>query len=928
MAKLYPPYIEGTIPAFFESDKGEVKLTTPLSMNKAVGISDVKGFELKIKTAQTGILLGTFKSKGFDIVSKMEAWFDLEDIKNKLTVGQYYKIQIAYIDENDLPGYYSTVGVAKYTSMPTVTIDGLREDIINTHQNKYLGAYSQLNKDITERVYSFRFDLYDINEKIVATSGEILHNRSNDITNYESQDEWSYLKDLETNMPYYIQYTVKTLNNLTVSSPGYRIMQKKTIDPELKVDLVAEMNYDNGFVDLTLVGYINKDTGLEEPVNGSFIILRASDDENYTNWSEVFRFNLNSELPSKKLWKDHTVVQGRMYQYALQQYNDYGLYSNKLLSNIVYSDFEDAYLFDGQRQLKIRYNPKVSSFKNTMYETKIDTIGGKHPFIFRNGITRYKEFPVSGLISYFMDEDELFVTKDKYGLKEITTNHTRENVASERDFKLEVMDWLSDGNVKLFRSPTEGNYLVRLLNVSLTPVEGIGRLLHTFSATAYEIADCTFENLEKYKIIEVEMPKTENLQWQTMNFAEVKNGVIEYVPYGNPFVGEGEGTEVYIVDGDVIVGQKDNKKIEKRYLDESKNLLRDASGNNLISQTMVFNNMMPGDKILIVQKAEHNMTPEASIFVIGATGSYRIEHPVGVSGIYLIDDKLPYGDLLFSYYVKTQNTFNMVTSVDMSEVPVRQFMGIQPSDIEKNKDGTIINVTNQNIIDLIQNAKTDLVQIYQMQFEKRPVEYLYKGADPKKYYKTNDFSIEANLEELDPYYLYEIRKDDKVIAYLDGLPDESYSGDTLVKTYREYTAELYDTKIYIGDNPEVDIYQTERFTLKDFDKIDNLKIGLGVMLTMAYQVRILSYNLESDNPPPISKQELMDKLNIAKTKLNEWETALANCSAALEKGTMTLEEYIKQEQKFRKWRDSRYQEYVETLGEIIKVYKEDNVITV
>ena len=44
MAKLYPPYIEGTIPAFFKSDDdGTVMITVPLSMNKAVGEREVKG---------------------------------------------------------------------------------------------------------------------------------------------------------------------------------------------------------------------------------------------------------------------------------------------------------------------------------------------------------------------------------------------------------------------------------------------------------------------------------------------------------------------------------------------------------------------------------------------------------------------------------------------------------------------------------------------------------------------------------------------------------------------------------------------------------------------------------------------------------------------------------------------------------------------
>jgi hypothetical protein len=48
-----------------------------------------------------------------------------------------------------------------------------------------------------------------------------------------------------------------------------------------------------------------------------------------------------------------------------------------------------------------------------LLESKIDTIGSKHPFIFRNGNVNYKEFPISGLISYFMDEEELFITKNE-----------------------------------------------------------------------------------------------------------------------------------------------------------------------------------------------------------------------------------------------------------------------------------------------------------------------------------------------------------------------------------------------------------------------------------------------------------------------------------------------------------------------------------
>jgi hypothetical protein len=72
-------------------------------------------------------------------------------------------------------------------------------------------------------------------------------------------------------------------------------------------------------------------------------------------------------------------------------------------------DFEDAFLYDGKRQLRIRYNPKVSSFKKNVLESKIDTIGGKYPFIFRNGNVEYREFPISGLITLLSDENALFV---------------------------------------------------------------------------------------------------------------------------------------------------------------------------------------------------------------------------------------------------------------------------------------------------------------------------------------------------------------------------------------------------------------------------------------------------------------------------------------------------------------------------------------
>jgi hypothetical protein len=71
----------------------------------------------------------------------------------------------------------------------------------------------------------------------------------------------------------------------------------------------------------------------------------------------------------------------------------------------------------------------------------------------------------------------------------------------ERNFKLDVLEWLNNGKPKLFRSPTEGNYIVRLMNISLSPEDTLGRMIHTFSCTAYEIAENNYNNLEAYSFI-------------------------------------------------------------------------------------------------------------------------------------------------------------------------------------------------------------------------------------------------------------------------------------------------------------------------------------------------------------------------------------------------------------------------------------------
>jgi hypothetical protein len=74
----------------------------------------------------------------------------------------------------------------------------------------------------------------------------------------------------------------------------------------------------------------------------------------------------------------------------------------------------------------------------------------------------------------------------------------------ERDFKLSVLEWLQNGELKMFKSPGEGNYIVRLLNISASPNDTLGRMIHTFTCTAYESLENSFVNLRDYGYLNVE----------------------------------------------------------------------------------------------------------------------------------------------------------------------------------------------------------------------------------------------------------------------------------------------------------------------------------------------------------------------------------------------------------------------------------------
>lgn len=518
MAKLYPPILEGAIPSFYSN-----VLSIPFTMNKAVSMLEINGFNLIIKTVNTSKLLGQFKAE-------LNEWDKAKNIVNftideeLLNIGQYYKAQLAYIDLEGNIGYYSSIATVKYTTKPEIRIDGLDIGQTNIHRGSYVGYYS--SEDLSERVYSYKFDIYNSKEELFESSGTLLHNSQKDEDLSYSQDVYSLKKELNNNQTYYVQYSIITNNNLEIKSSKYRVMAKETINPELEATVEATLNAEEGYIKIKL----NSES--EKAAYGSYVLKRASSKDDFNNWDTICYFKLRGQLPRDWSWTDFTIEHGFKYKYALQQFNDSGLYSNRIESKEVEAKFEHSYLFDGEKQLKIKFNPKVSSFKNVILESKTDTIGSQYPYVFRNDVVYYKEFPISGLISYLSDAEELFISGEEIKLQAAATSLEDANILSERIFKQKVHEFLNDGKPKIFRSPGEGNYIVRIMNVSLSPIDTVGRMLHSFSANAYEIASFNYDNLLKLgflKVLDLDIPST---QWEQIDLAtkSTETNLINHAP--------------------------------------------------------------------------------------------------------------------------------------------------------------------------------------------------------------------------------------------------------------------------------------------------------------------------------------------------------------------------------------------------------------
>ena len=538
---LYPPIVKTYMPAFVTNSSNIEETTCKVYFslspyNKSTDIANVQ-VTIRDQNSNKSMLKRADYPSEVKITSLQEDTtrkvdrFYIEipeaDIQGGWKINKYYRIQVRFTDTNAEaiePGTikldtwlsanyehfseWSTVCLVRAISTPTLEISGYDMDsqqiVWSLANTQILGKLTFEDKEETDVLKHYQIKLYDFETNtLLSDSGIQYSNNYNDLNSFNYTLPYNF----ELNKKYYFTVEYLTMANYSkIDTFNFTVILGT--EDILDIAITATPDNENGRIGVTI-----KRASTADPLFGTLVIRRSSSKNNFTIWEDLKYFTYNEAITGiKETWYDCTVESDIWYKYCVQLINtELQRGQVKEMKTPVLVSFEDMFLTVKDRQLKIKFNPQMSSFKRTVQESRTDTLGSQYPFIRRNGYMDYAQFPIGGLISFFIDEDQLFVTRDKLFGKQLNSYATYNdannignynNTIYERKFRDEVIKFMYDGKAKLFRSPTEGNFVIKVMDVNLSPTTQLGRYLWSFSGTAYEIADTDAQSLQEMGILE------------------------------------------------------------------------------------------------------------------------------------------------------------------------------------------------------------------------------------------------------------------------------------------------------------------------------------------------------------------------------------------------------------------------------------------
>ncbi len=532
---LFPPIVDSYMPSFAIEDK-ECQIL--FSISDYNSLNAIAGAEVSIRyqSNNTSALASGLdydstinnENYSFDATNGLLAIKETA-LKDKFKANEIYKVQIRLLS-NEGYSEWSTVCLIKGIHKALIRVP-LFEDssdigdmVINIGTLDVNAIIEPIDKTINteeqfnENIYYYEMYIYK-NGSVYEHSGRIYTTDEN-----ERNLKYTFKKQLEVNQSYELEILFCTTSNY-IQSAKYEFVHS-LIDEQMDIDIYLQENDEQGYIEAAV--------SIKDLIPGSYILLRASSLDDFATWKDIHLFQkgidehtktkILKEIQNESLmltsdieeidgefyiYRDYTVQGGVLYKYKIQNYGKGGIRSlESEASEAALCYFDYMFLGDKDFQLKIKFDGNLSSPKKNILESKTDTIGGKYPIIRRNGNTQYESFQISGIISAFGDENEFYDNSWKEDLEWKAQYYDKYGISNMRDFVGEksyrdkVNEFLHNGQVKLFRSMQEGNFLVRLMDISFTPNQQLGRLIGTFQATAYQIADLTIENYFKYNILD------------------------------------------------------------------------------------------------------------------------------------------------------------------------------------------------------------------------------------------------------------------------------------------------------------------------------------------------------------------------------------------------------------------------------------------
>lgn len=509
---LYPLILNNFQPAFLTST---LPYKIYFQLSDLQDINEVKHIQIRIAYQMNNITIGNTQKfpdgiiyKTFNKEFENGLYYTIIEASDLIQSWQdniYYKVQLRFGSDmlwnhgssftdfaswqansiqNNLFSEWSTVMTLKSISEPQISIKN-SESIVKNINPIFYGSFSSNS----EPADLYKFQLYNVENNLIQDSGWLQHNQNLDNNSNNTGDSFQFNILLEDKTTYKVKYNVQTKNYYLAES-DYYIFQTAFYNEDRIENISLEVigNDEEGSADCKI-----KISNFQLADKGTYFISRLDETSNYSTIQDIFEFILNDE--SEKFFQDRTLEYGLGYKYILSKYDETSGQRNlcNYEDKIIKTYFDSIFLVADDQQIKLNYNASVNSYKKTTLASKQDTIGGKYPIFQRNGFTYYTELTLTALITAHSDQE--------YNLIDFfDTNLTKENLLIEKQYRQKVETFLMNDSLKLFRSPTEGNIIIYLMNVSFSPQTQLNRFLYNVSCSLYEAADCTYDNILNYQI--------------------------------------------------------------------------------------------------------------------------------------------------------------------------------------------------------------------------------------------------------------------------------------------------------------------------------------------------------------------------------------------------------------------------------------------